>query len=270
MVRESVVTTPAGRTRLLESGAGWPVVLLHAFPLSAEMWRPQLEVVPDGWWYLAPDLRGFGPRGGDVPVTGRTSVDDLADDVLAVLDAKEIERATIGGLSMGGYVTFALFRRARERFERLVLADTRATADTPAGRDGRRALIERLRASGPPAVADEMVPKLLGDTTQRERPEIATRVRELIERNAAAGLAGGLEALMDRPDSTPDLARISQPTLILVGDEDRLTPRADAEEMQRHLARSRLVVLPGAGHLSSLETPGAFSQALADFLSSNL
>jgi pimeloyl-ACP methyl ester carboxylesterase len=269
MVGESVITTSAGPTRCLEAGSGWPVLLLHAFPLNADMWRPQLERAPGGWRLVAPDLRGFGPAAGAAP-GGRTSIDDLAAGAKAVLDALEIDRAAIAGLSMGGYVAFALFRLAPDRFERLVLADTRSQADTPEGREGRAGLLDLLRRDGPAGVADAMLPKLLGETSQRDRPDVAALVRRLVESNPAGGLAGAIEAMMDRPDSTPDLARIACPALILVGGEDRLTPRADAESMQRQISRSRLVVLEGAGHLSSLETPDTFSQALADFLTSNL
>jgi 3-oxoadipate enol-lactonase len=268
VMRETYVDTAAGRTRVLEAGGGWPVVLLHAFPLSADMWRPQLERVVDGWRLIAPDLMGFGP--GAARPQGPTSIDDLAAGVDAVLDALGVQQATIGGLSMGGYVTFALFRRSPGRFTGVVLADTKAAPDTPEGREGRAKLLDLVRREGPAAVADQMLPKLLGETSQRERPDVAGQVRAMIEANHAEGIAGGIEAIRDRPDSMTLLDRMSCPALLVVGAEDGLTPPADAEAMQQRLSRSRLVVLPAAGHLSNLETPDAFSQALADFFSSNL
>jgi 3-oxoadipate enol-lactonase len=268
MIRETDVTTPTGRTRVLEAGAGWPVVLLHAFPLSADMWRPQLEGVAEGWRLIAPDLQGFGPRAA--ASGGTTTIDDLAGGVEAVLDALGIETAAIGGLSMGGYVTFALFRRSPGRFTSVLLADTKAPADTPEGREGRRKMIELVRRDGPSAVADQMVPKLLGETSARDRPALAAQVRQMIEANKADGIAAALEAMLERQDSTPLLNQMSCPALVIVGAEDTLTPPAEAEAMRDQLVRSRLVVLPSAGHLSNLETPDAFSQALADFLGSNL
>ncbi|HEX6976290.1 MAG TPA: alpha/beta fold hydrolase [Vicinamibacterales bacterium] len=268
MVREAKVTLGGQPTRYFESGAGWPVVLLHAFPLNAEMWRPQLERVPPGWRYIAPDLRGFGP--GARPDDESLTMAELAADVTALLDHLGIEQATIGGLSMGGYVTLALFRAAPERFTGIVLADTRPQADTEEGRAGRRRMRELVRARGVGAVVDEMLPKLLGETTRRERAEVEAEVRRIAAANSPSAIAAALAAMMERPDSSALLPTMSCPALVIVGDEDVLTPPADAEAMDRQLPRSRLVTLPQAGHLSNLETPDAFASALADFTRSYL
>jgi pimeloyl-ACP methyl ester carboxylesterase len=270
MIRESRITIGGRPMRYLEAGTGWPVVLLHAFPFSAEMWRPELERVPEGWHFIAPDLRGFGSAARLSPEAGTRTLDDMAADVAALLDDLGIERAVIGGLSMGGYVTFALFRAAPERFTGMILADTKPEADTPEGRDGRRRMIEAVQARGSAAVADIMLPKLLGKTTRERRPALVPHVRQMIEREEVGAIVGALEAMIARPDSTADLSRIACPALVIVGDEDELTPTVHAETMQNHIARSRLVVLPEAGHLSSLEAPDGFTLAVSDFLSSNL
>lgn len=259
--------TIGGRdARYLEAGSGWPVVLIHAFPLNADMWRSQLERVPDGWRYIAPDLRGFGP-GAQAP-GGPVTMDDLAADVLCVLDALVIDEATIGGLSMGGYVTLAMLRAAPERFTGVVLADTRPQADSDDARAGRRAMLALVHDRGPAAVVEQMLPKLLGETSRRERPALEAEVRRIAVSNSTGAIAGAIEAMMGRRDSTDLLPRISRPALVIVGAEDTITPPADAEAMQRMLSRSRLVTLPGAGHLSSMETPDVFASALTDFLSS--
>jgi 3-oxoadipate enol-lactonase len=257
----------AGRTiRYLEAGAGWPLVLLHAFPLCADMWRPQFEHVPDGWRLLAPDLRGFGPAAADAAQT----LDDMAKDVLGWMDALHIDHATIGGLSMGGYVIFALFRIAPERVSGLILANTRAGADTPEGRAAREKMSQLVRAEGPSAVADQMLPKLLGETSQRSRPDLPPLVRRLIEANTVDGIDGAIRAMMKRPDSTPMLPDMGRPALVIAGDEDTLIPLADGETMQRLLPRCQLVTLPRAGHLSNLEAPADFSNAVLNFLHENL
>ena len=270
MVRESRAAV-AGRTiRYLEAGSGWPVVLIHAFPLNADMWRPQLERVPEGWRFIAPDLRGFGPDAQVAAGTERTTLDEMAADVGTLLDHLEIDPAVIGGLSMGGYVTFALFRQAPERFSGMILADTKPKADTPEGKEARRAMIDLAHTRGSAAVAEAMIPKLLGATTLKQRPAVADQVRRMIEGARVAGIVAAIEAMIDRPDSTPDLARIPFPALVLVGAEDLITPIADATEMQNLIGRSRLVILPETGHLSNLEAPDGFTLALSDFLASNL
>lgn len=258
-----------GRLRYLEalpSDAERPrgaLVLLHAFPLNAQMWEPQLALADDGWRVIAPDLRGLGAGERD-PATG--SMDDYAADLIDLLDALHIEDAVIGGLSLGGYVTFALFRHARRYFRGLVLADTRPQADAPEGIEGRKRMLGLVRGKGAAAVADEMLPKLLGETTRRENPDLVRRVRDLIVSNSVEGIAGAITALMTRADSTAILPTIHCPTLILVGEQDMLTPPALSQEMQRAIAGSEVAIIAGAGHLSSLEQPAAFNAALARFL----
>ncbi len=267
MIREARVRVGGRDVRFLEAGGGWPVLLIHAFPLNADMWRPQLERVPDGWRFIAPDIRGFGPEPGEA---GPFTLDDVADDLAALLDHLKLDRLAAGGLSMGGYIVLALFRRVGERFDGLILADTKAEGDSPEGREGRRRMIELARAKGAAAVAGEMLPKLLSAATREREPAVVASVRAMIESTSVDGIAGALEAMMARPDSTPFLARISCPTLILVGEHDGITPEASARAMEAHIDRSRVVVLPGVGHLSNLESPDAFSLALSDFLASNM
>ena len=266
MERELYVEVGSRRQRYLEAGSGWPLVLLHAFPLTADLWRPQLVRAARGWRLLAPDLRGFGP--GVAPVSA--SMDEMAADVEAFLDAMEIDKAIIGGLSMGGYVTMALFRRAPARFSGMLLANTRAGADSEEGRTARDKMIALVRKEGPGAVADQMLPKLLGTTSQRARPQLTTLVRRLIESNSADGIAAAIEGLRDRPDSMPTLQTVSVPALVITGEEDAIIPVSESEAMAAALTRSQLVVLPAAGHLSSLEVPDDFSEALGTFLQANL
>lgn len=288
MIHERTVDIGGERVRYLEAGAGWPVVLIHAFPLSADMWRPQLERALDGWRFIAPDLRGFrppvhlprslpsegvsAPRAKDRvphpihPAVDALSMDDYARDIGQLLDCLKIDEAVIGGLSMGGYVAFALFRQSPERFSGMILADTRPQADTPDGRTARAKMRDLLEERGPSAAADQMLPRFFEASMPPPRHDLVAHVRELIEANSVDGLDAALGAMMERPDSTSDLASISCPALILVGEHDVITTPADAQAMERAIPRSRLAVIPGAGHLSNLEQPDEFSRALHDFL----
>lgn len=249
------------RLSWLESGTGAPLVLLHAFPLSAEMWAPLHATPLAGWRLITPDLRGFGEASGPPA----TSVDDHADDVLALLRSLGIERAVIGGLSMGGYIVLAIYRRAEQRVRALVLADTRAEADTEQARANRLLMQQTARDGGAAAVADAMLPKLLGPAARADHA-IADRVRSLIAASRVPAIVDALDALKTRPDSTALLPTIACPTLIIVGADDELTPIPAAETLQRGIARSTLSIVPASGHLANLEQPAAFRSALQAFL----
>ena len=239
------------------------LLLIHGFPLTARMWEPQLELAEHGWRVIVPQLRGFdGPPADDVA----TSVDDYAGDVIDLLDALRIEQAVIGGLSMGGYITFAVFRHAPRYFRGMILADTRAQADTPEGVEGRTRMLQLVREAGAAAAADEMLPRLVGASTRASRPDLEHTIRGLILSSSTETIAGAIMALMTRPDATPLLPTIHCPTLVVVGDEDVITPPAASEEITRGIAGAELAIVPRAGHMSNMEQPSAFNAALARFL----
>lgn len=254
--------------RYHEAGSGRTCLLLHAFPLSADQWLPQLHRVPPGWRFIAPDVRGFrgiGQAYHDVGLDQATMATHAAD-VLQLLNHLDADKAVIGGLSMGGYIALAVAKAAPARLEGLVLADTRATADNDEARAGRDATIAKVREHGVSAVADAMLPKLLGETTKREQPDLTDAVRDLIMRNTPEAVISALGALKTRPDSTGLLPSITCPALVVCGEEDVITPMADSEAMAAALPDATLVRLPRAGHLSNLESPLAFNDALAEFL----
>jgi pimeloyl-ACP methyl ester carboxylesterase len=178
-----------------------------------------------------------------------------------------VDRAVVGGLSLGGYVAFAMLRQRPERVSGLILADTRCTADAPEGRDARLRMLDVLAARGPHGIFLSMAPGVMGATTQQARPLVVERVRQLILSQSRPAIEGALRAMLDRPDSTDLLPTIEVPTLILVGDQDIMTPVADAERMHAGIRGSELVVLSGSGHLSNMETPYAFNAAVSAFLS---
>ncbi len=243
-------------------GSGLPVVFLHAFPLNRTMWDPQVTTLVAESRCIAIDFRGLGESRGNPPYT----MDQYADDVAGVLDALHIERAVIVGCSMGGYVAFAFWRRHRHRVRGLVLADTRATADTPEATARRQELIELARTQGNTAVANAQIAGLVGKTTREKRPDIYDAMHRLIAQAPTDGVIGALEAMIERPDSTDTCATIDVPTLVVVGDEDVLTPPKEARAMCASIRGSRLEVLQGAGHLSNVERPAAFNTVMSEFL----
>jgi len=266
MVRERTTVIGGRPTRWLEAGeasATLTLVLLHAFPLGADMWRPQLETVPDGWRLIAPDLAGFG---GTADHTGPPSIDDFANDLDALAGYLSLRQFVLGGLSMGGYAVFAYLRLNPSHVKGIVLADTKSGADTLQARDGRRKMLDLVAAKGCPAIADEMLPKLLGATTQQVDTGLMLDLRAIIESNSVEGVSRAIQRLRDRPDATPQLASTFVPALVIVGEEDGITPLADAQAMANALPEATLAVLPGAGHLSNLEAPDAFGAALLPWM----
>ncbi|HEY9226132.1 MAG TPA: alpha/beta fold hydrolase [Gemmatimonadaceae bacterium] len=262
------VITLVGDTEIAfdDIGSGFPVVFLHAFPLNRTMWEPQVTALVAEFRCITIDFRGLGASAAKPPFT----VDRYADDVVAVLDALQIERAVIVGLSMGGYVAFALWRRHRERVRALVLSDTRASADTVEVVERRRALIQAAQTQGATAVANMQIAGLVGKTTRDKRPDIYDATHRMIAQANVQGIIGAAEALIERPDSTPTLATIDVPTLVVVGEEDVLTPPKEARVLHEAIAGSRLEILKHAGHLSNMERPAAFNTVVSEFLAALL
>ena len=267
-LREQHVTLGGRPIRYFDTGEGAPCLLVHAFPLSADLWQPQLAAPPPGWRLIAPDLRGFRGPGADAPVLplDAMTVDEYARDLLGLLDHLRLPEAVVGGVSMGGYIAFALVRLAPHRVRGLVLADTRAEADTEAGRARRLELIELTGREGAAGVAGAMLPGLVGATTHRERPSVVSRVHELVLANDPSAIAAAVSAMMTRPDSTPTLDQIACPAFVVVGEEDALTPVALSAGMHERIRDSGFAVIPGAGHLANLERPDVFNAEIARFL----
>src|SRR5690606_37993891 len=246
-----------------EVGAGDVVLFVHGFPFDSGMWAEQLDRIPRRFRLIAPDLRGFGSSTrGEAPV----SMDRFADDLVGLLDHLGIDRTVVCGLSMGGYVAFALWRRHPDRIRALVLCATRAGADTEEARRARFELAGRVREGGSRVAADEQVPRLLSERTFRDRPEVADRVREMIESTDRATIVAALEAMAARPDSTPLLAGISVPTLVVAGGDDRVVKAEEMRRMADAIPEARFQTIPEAGHLPPLECPAEFNLALVHFL----
>ena len=259
-----------------------PVLFVHGFPFNGGMWQAQMDALPDEWRGLAPDLRGFGaspleepgrelPRaaeGGAVALHGEPvlTMDRLADDLARLLEDEGGEPAVICGLSMGGYAAFALFRRHPRLVRALVLADTRAGADSAEARQNRARTARTIREHGVRPIAAAMVGGLLAPVTREDRPGVVDQVRRMIEGTAPATVIAALAGMAERPDSSPLLPRINVPTLVVVGEHDQLTPPEVGAAMAGAIPEARLEVLAGAGHLTPLENPTAFNSAMLEIL----
>lgn len=245
-----------------DRGTGMPLVFLHAFPLNRTMWEPQEEALSRQFRTITIDLRGHGES--DAPLW-RYSLEHYADDVAGLLDHLAVRQAVLIGLSMGGYVSFAFYRKYADRVRALILADTRAQADSEEARAGRFTTAQTAYRQGAGAVADIMIPKLLGATSLRTKPELAARIRGIIESTEPSGIVVDSMAMADRPDSFPLLAQITCPTLVIVGEEDQPTPPAEARLIAQAIAGATLAVIPDAGHLSNVEQPERFNEAVEKF-----
>ncbi|HEX8632656.1 MAG TPA: alpha/beta fold hydrolase [Pyrinomonadaceae bacterium] len=245
------------------SGAGSPVALLHGFPFNRTLWREQADALGERYRIITVDLRGHGETDA---TRHPATMEEMAADVAALLDELGIARATLGGLSMGGYVALAFASLFPERLRALLLADTRPQADTGEARLAREATATRALDEGMHTIADAMLPKLFAPSTQVEHPEIVERVREMILNTDPQGAASALRGMAVRRDQTEFLRAINCPTLIIVGSLDRITPPADAELMNREIRGSRLEIIAGAGHVSNVERPAEFNRVVENFL----
>jgi 3-oxoadipate enol-lactonase len=244
-------------------GSGPAVVLVHGYPFNRTMWNEQVTALRDNYRVIRLDLRGQGESESS---EGPATMNLMAQDIASLLDQLDISRAVIGGLSMGGYVTLAFHKLFPTRVERLLLADTRAQADTEENKKVRAEQAQKILAEGMGGIADMMLPKLLTPETVSKRPEVVKRVRAMMLQTKPEGAASALGGMAVREDQTERLSEIKVPTLILVGREDAITPVADSEAMHAAIAGSRFLVIENAGHVSNIEQPQQFNKALIDFL----
>lgn len=239
-------------------GEGTPVLWIHGYPLASSIFEQQLGI--RNVRHVMPDLPGFGQSRPD---GGAMTMDGYAQLMIEVLDSRGIDSAVLAGFSMGGYICLAMARLAPERMRGLILLDTRETADTAEGRKGRYDSIAKVEKEGVQPVIDAMLPKMLTSAAPRTMKE---RVREIMTSSTPDGVIAALRAMAERPDSTPFLPQISVPTLIIVGEEDPITPPADADRMAAAIRGSRVVRVAGAAHLANYEKADEVNRAIAGFI----
>jgi len=249
-----------------DSCSGPTVLFIHGFPLNSSLWEPQMEDLNDTARLLAPDLRGYGlsPAG-----EGPYSMEMLAGDCFGLLESLGVQPPIVlCGHSMGGYIAFEFYRRFPTAVSGLVLVATRAAADTPETRENRERMAEKVKEEGPATLSAGMLPKLLAPDNYENDDKLVAFVREMIDSASVNGITGALEAMKDRPDSTPLLPEIDVPTLIIHGEEDAIVPLAEAEAMCDAIPDAQMVVVPNAGHLPNLEGAPHFNEALWNYLES--
>ncbi len=241
-----------------------PLLLVHGFPFTSGMWRPQIDALSKSRRVIAPDLPGFGRTPG-----AAKSMDAYAAGLRELLDELSVQRVILTGFSMGGYVAFAFLRLYAERVAGLILADTKAAADTDEQKQGRYAMAERAQSEGKQIVIAAMLPRLVTPATLADRPGVVQAVRDVEAGATLEGIVGALTAMAERPSSLGDLPRIAVPTLIIVGADDPITPPADAEQMASAIPNADLVTIPNAAHITTLEQPEAVTAAIKDWLANH-
>lgn len=244
-------------------GTGAPVVFLHPFPANHRFWLPVAAALSDHYRIILPDLRGHGQS---APGDGAATMAKHAEDIVRICDDCGIGRTAFVGCSIGGYVLFEFWRQFRNRVSALVLSNTRASSDTDEARKSRLQSASEVVERGPEWFIDGMIPKLLGETTRSNRPDLVADAKRIMMQSTAAGISAAQQGMAERPDSVPTLATISVPTLIVGADEDQGSPLEHAQQMHRGIRNSQLRVIRKAGHYAAFERPEEFAAVLREFL----
>ncbi|MCA1818528.1 MAG: alpha/beta fold hydrolase [Thermoplasmatota archaeon] len=243
---------------------GPTVTLIHGFPFDRRMWGPTARVVAEaGYRVVLPDLRGHGKS---PPGDGPATMEAMARDVAALLERIGARSGVVVGFSMGGYVALQMPLREREQVRALALVDTRAEADSPEAKAGRAKTIQAVREKGMQALVDGMMPKLLHADTPASKPQVKEMTERMMLENKPEGAVAALEGMRDRPDMRGKLASMHLPCLVVVGEDDQITPPDSASRMAQAFRGSDFELIPKAGHLSPLENPGKFHKVLLDWL----
>lgn len=253
-----------------DHGSGIPILLIHGYPLNRQIWQAQILGLSKSVRLISLDLRNHGeskPNAGCFSEPSTYTMDLMAEDCLKLLDAIEVSQPVIlCGLSMGGYISFAFYRKYPERVAGLILAATRASADSLEGNAKRDAAIDLALSQGVDRIVENMLPIMLSPKAYDSQPELVRQVKAIMQSSTLNGVIGDLAGMKERPDSTPMLSQIDRHTLILYGEDDQIIPLAEMEALQSSIPGSRLVIIPEAGHLLNMEQPETFNQAVQDFL----
>ena len=244
-----------------------PIIFIHGFPLNKKSWEPQIEFLKERHRVITYDIRGFGKSElGEE----ESSIVLFADDLIELMDALQIKKAIVCGLSLGGYILMNAVHRYPKRFEALILSDTQCNADTAETKDKRYQSIEKINAEGTQGYADASVKNLFCKNTFENNTGLVKEIRNTIEITPTASITSTLKALAKRSDACAFLSEISNFTLIICGKEDTITPPEKAEFLNTAIKNSSLVILENAGHLSNVENPDDFNHAIGNFITKTL
>jgi len=250
---------------VVERGRGTPLVLVHGYPLDHSMWQGQIDGLSDTCHVIAPDLRGFG---ASEVMSGTATMEQMADDVAAMLDALKVSGPVVFcGLSMGGYVAWQFALRYRARLAKLILCDTRSGADSPEAAAGRLKTAEKVLAEGAVIAAEALIPKLFAPATFQQQPAIVEVTRQVILRTKPEGIAAALRGMAQRADVTARLGELDVPALLICGEHDGISPPSEMRQIAQQMPRAKFVEIAGAGHMAPLEQPVAVNEAMREFLS---
>lgn len=250
--------------RYVQKGKGPAIVLVHGFPLDHRIWLEQIDALAEHFRVIAVDLKGFGMSLS----TEAFTIDSMADELAEFIRIVGAAPCTLAGLSMGGYVSLSLAARHPDVLKGLVIVCSKSEADTPQGRQGRQAMAETAQKHGAKPVADAMMPRMFCENTLRNRPELVKRLRDIMENCPPATIANACFAMRDRADRTPDLPKLKMPVMVILGEKDAIIPASMGQQMVQGCQRGEFVLIPGAGHLATMEEPAAVNSAIARFAAS--
>lgn len=247
-----------------DKGNGIPLIFIHGYPLNKTMWEAQLQALSTVARVITPDLRGHG---GSEPVQGTYTMRSMAKDIKELIENLNIEQPVVlCGLSMGGYICFEFMRNYSNMVKGMILAATRATADSIEVKVNREEAVAIALEKGPLAIANMMLPKMLATATYAQKPVLVERVRNIMVNTSTQAIVGDLRGMLNREDSTPLLKEIDIPVLILHGAEDQIIPKSEVDLMENGIKNVKLQIIPAAGHLLNIEQPDLFNKAVRNFI----